>query len=389
MLPLARSYARITLTVLPLCVALSLAACRARDNGSEQMVIPEIVRANLYVSPNGNDSNPGSEEEPFRTILRAAQVVTPGTTVHVAPGVYTGGFRTGASGTAEARIVYQSTEKWAAKIVPPLNSTSSTAWQNRGSYVDIIGFEVDGSQYQGGAKWLSGIYNGGSYVSVRANHVHHVGNDVPCDSAGGSGISVDGYYRGTKAEVVGNSVHDIGPDTCRFIHGIYVSTSATVKNNIVYRVSGAGIHLWHDATNVLIVGNTVAASEIGIVVGGGDFYHSLGPNDRTQVVNNIVYDNKIGVTEQGATGKNNSYRNNLVFQNTGGDWKLAEGMGHTGTISAPPGFMVYNRKGASDFRLTAKSPAVGKGLRSSADSAERDFDGNPRGASVDIGAVQH
>jgi hypothetical protein len=124
-------------------------------------------------------------------------------------------------------------------------------------------------------------------------------------------------------------------------------------------------------------------------VGGGDFYHSQGPNDRTQVVNNIVYDNKIGVTEQGATGKNNSYRNNLVFQNTGGDWKLAEGMGHTGTISAPPGFMAYNRKGPSDFRLTAKSPAVGKGLRSSGESGERDFEGNPRGASVDIGAVQH
>jgi parallel beta-helix repeat protein len=385
----AISYARITLTVLPFCVALSLAACRARDNGSEQMVIPEIVRANLYVSPNGNDSNPGTEDEPFRTILRAAQVVTPGTTIHVLPGSYTGGFKTAASGSAEARIVYQSTEKWAAKIVPPLNSNSSTAWQNRGSYVDIIGFEVDGTQYQGGTKWVSGIYNGGSYVSIRANHVHHVGNDVPCDSAGGSGIGVDSYYRGTKAEVVGNSVHDIGPETCRFIHGIYVSTSATIKNNIVYRISGAGIHLWHDANNVLIVGNTVTASDIGIVVGGGDFYYTLGPNDRTQVFNNIVYDNKLGVTEQGATGKNNSYRNNLVFQNTGGDWKLSEGMGHTGTISAPPGFTAYNRKGTSDFRLTAKSPAVGKGMRGSADNGERDFEGNARGANVDIGAVQH
>jgi Protein of unknown function (DUF1565) len=385
----AHSCARIALTVLPFCVMLSLAACRVRDNTSEELVIPEIVRANLYVSPNGNDSNPGTEEEPFRTITRAAQVVTPGTTVHVAPGVYTGGFKTMASGTAEARIVYQSTEKWGAKIVPPLNSTASTAWQNRGSYVDIIGFEVDGSQYQGGAKWVSGIYNGGSYVSIRANQVHHVGNDVPCDSAGGSGIGVDGYYRGVKSEVVGNSVHDIGPEICRFIHGIYISTSATVKNNIVFRISGAGIHLWHDANSVHIVGNTVTTSEIGIVVGGGDFYHTQGPNDRTQVVNNIVYDNKVGVTEQGATGKNNSYRNNLVFQNSGGDWKLSEGMGHTNTIAAPPGFTAYDRKGTSDFRLTARSPAVGKGLRSSGDSAERDFEGNPRGASVDIGAVQH
>lgn len=385
----AHSYARIALTVLPICVMLALTACRSRDNAYEQLVIPEIVRANLYVSPNGNDSNPGSEEEPFRSITRAAQVVTPGTTVHVAPGVYTGGFTTTASGTAEARIVYQSTEKWAAKIVPPLNSVSSTAWQNRGSYVDIIGFEVDGSQYQGGTKWLSGIYNGGSYVSIRANQVHHVANDVPCDSAGGSGIGVDGYYRGVKSEVVGNSVHDIGPAACRYIHGIYISTSATVKNNIVFRISGVGIHLWHDANNVLIVGNTVTTSDIGIVVGGGDYYHTQGPNDRTHVYNNIVYDNKIGVAEQGATGKNNSYRNNLVFQNPSGDWKLSEGMAHAGTISAPPGFIAYDRKGTPDFRLSARSPAVGKGIKSSGDYAERDFEGNPRGANVDIGAVQH
>jgi hypothetical protein len=353
------------------------------------MVIPEVVRANLYVSPNGSDSNPGTDEEPFRTIGRAAQVVTPGTTVHVAPGVYTGGFKTMISGSAEARIVYESTEKWGAKIVPPLNSSSSTAWQNRGNYIDIIGFEVDGSQYQGGAKWVSGIYSGGSYVSLRGNHVHHVANDVPCDSAGGAGIGVDGYYHGIKSEVVGNNVHDIGPEACRYIHGIYVSTSATVKNNIVYRISGGAIHLWHDANSVLVTGNTVTASDVGIIVGGGDYYHTLGPNDRTQVANNIVYDNKAGIVEQGATGKHNTYRNNLVFQNGNGDWKLSEGMSHSGTISAPPAFLSYDRKGTPDFRLSGKSPAVGKGLRTSADSVEPDFEGKPRGAVVDIGAVQH
>jgi hypothetical protein len=366
-----------------------LAACRMRDTASEQMVTPEVVRANLYVSPNGSDSNPGSEEEPFRTIMRAAQVVTPGTTVHVAPGMYTGGFKTTASGSAEARIVYESTEKWGAKIVPPLNSNSSTAWQNRGNYVDIVGFDVDGSQYQGGAKWVSGIYSGGSYVAIRANQVHHLANDVPCDSLGGAGIGVDGYYHGIKSEVAGNSVHDIGPDNCRFIHGIYISTSATVKNNIVYRISGAAIHLWHDANNVIVTGNTVTASDAGIVVGGGDFYHTQGPNDHTQVSNNIVYDNKIGVTEQGATGKHNIYRNNLVYQNTAGDWKLSEGMGHSGTVAAPPSFVSYDRKGTPDFRLTPKSPAVGRGLRNSTDASERDYEGKSRGGAVDIGAVQH
>lgn len=385
---LVPTLARFALTALPCCLMVSLAACRMRDGGPEQLVIPEVVRANLYVSPSGNDSNPGTQDEPFRTIVRAAQVVTPGTTVHVAPGVYTGGFKTTASGSMEARIVYESTERWGAKIVPPLNSNSSTAWQNRGSYVDIVGFEVDGSQYQGGAKWLSGIYSGGSYVSIRNNQVHHIANDVPCESSGGAGIGVDGYYRGIKSEVTGNSLHDIGPDSCRFIHGIYVSTSATVRSNIVFRISGAGIHLWHDANNVLIAGNTVTGSDAGIIVGGGDYYHTHGPNDRTQVLNNIVYDNRSGIVEQGNTGKRNSYRNNLVFQNNGADWKLSEGMSHAGTIAAAPGFVAYDRKGLSDFRPGAKSPVLGKGVRA-ADGADLDFEGKLRGQSIDIGAVQH
>ncbi|GAB3458614.1 hypothetical protein GCM10027321_14560 [Massilia terrae] len=379
---------RFALTALPCCLVVALAACRMRAGGSEQLVIPEVVRANLYVSPSGNDSNPGTADEPFRTIMRAAQVVTPGTTVHVAPGVYTGGFKTTANGSMEARIIYESTERWGAKIVPPLNSGSSTAWQNRGNYVDIVGFEVDGSQYQGGAKWLGGIYNGGSYVAIRNNQVHHIANDVPCESSGGAGIGVDGYYRGVKSEVTGNSVHDIGPDNCRFIHGIYISTSATVRSNIVFRISGAGIHLWHDANNVLIAGNTVTGSETGIVVGGGDYYHTQGPNDRTQVLNNIVYDNRSGIVEQGNTGKHNSFRNNLVYQNNGADWRLSEGMSHSGTIAAAPGFVAYDRKGTSDFRPGAKSPAVGKGVRA-ADGADQDFEGKVRGQSIDIGAVQH
>lgn len=384
---LARTLVRSALTALPCCLMVALAACRMRDGGPEQMVIPEVVRANLYVAPSGNDSNPGTQDEPFRTIVRAAQVVTPGTTVHVGPGVYTGGFKTTASGSMEARIVYESTERWGARIVPPLNSNSSTAWQNRGSYVDIVGFEVDGSQYQGGAKWLSGIYNAGSFVSIRNNQVHHVANDVPCESSGGAGIGIDGYYRGVKSEVIGNSVHDIGPDSCRFIHGIYISTTATVRSNIVFRVAGAGIHLWHDANNVLIAGNTVTASETGIVVGGGDYYHTQGPNDRTQVLNNIVYDNLSGIVEQGSTGKHNSYRNNLVFQNNGADWRLSEDMRHAGTIAAAPGFVAYDRKGTSDFRPGPKSPVLGKGVRV-ADGADLDFNGKLRGQGIDVGAVQ-
>src|SRR5207253_874557 len=82
---------------------------------------------------------------------------------------------------------------------------------------------------------------------------------APCTSAGASAIGVDGYYRGVHTDVLNNTVHDIGPAGCRFDQGIYMSTSGVVRNNVVYRVAEAGIHLWHDANHVVIAHNTVAA----------------------------------------------------------------------------------------------------------------------------------
>jgi len=141
---------------------------------------------NYYVSPTGSDTAAGTKAAPFKTLARAAKAVTKaGTTVFVAPGTYDGGFKTTANGTAAARIYWVSTTKWGAKIVPPANSTNKNAWDNRGNYVSIIGFEVDGSKVRSGTKWTLGIYTGGSYNVIEGNHVHHTATTIPCNSAGG------------------------------------------------------------------------------------------------------------------------------------------------------------------------------------------------------------
>lgn len=43
-----------------------------------------------YVAPNGNDSNPGTESEPWQTIQKAADTLQPGETVYIRGGTYTG-----------------------------------------------------------------------------------------------------------------------------------------------------------------------------------------------------------------------------------------------------------------------------------------------------------
>ncbi len=338
---------------------------------------------NYYVDPNGNDSNPGTASLPFQTILRASKVSLPGTTVHVAPGVYTGGFKTTMSGTEAHRIYYVSSVAWGAKIVPPISSDTKAGWDNRGSYVDIVGFEIDGSASRNGMKWRHGIYNGGSYVAIRNNHVHHIALDTPCNSGGGAGIGVDSYYRGIKSDVIGNSVHHIGAPGCRFVQGIHISTSGSARFNVVYNVGGAGIQMWHDANNVTVSNNTVVGSATGILVGGGDFYHTKGPNDYTSVHSNIVYDNKVGIAEHGLTGTHNTYRNNLVFQNSTADWQLRNGITHTGTVTLAPQFVRYARKGSVDLRLRSGSPAIGKGIEEQGPGKAPST-----GAGIDIGAYQ-
>ncbi|HEY0488892.1 MAG TPA: DUF1565 domain-containing protein [Telluria sp.] len=343
---------------------------------------------NLYVSPTGSDSASGSKAAPFRTISRAIKSLRPSTTVWVAPGTYTGGFRNTVSGTASARIYFVSTTKWGAKIVPATTSPNNFAFDNRGSYVDIIGFEINGSAYKYGTKWRYGIYNGGSYDSIRENYVHHIAKNVPCDSAGASAIGADSYYKGVKADIISNVVHDIGPAGCHFIQGIYMSTSGTIKNNAVYRVAEAGITLWHDANNVIITNNTVTSSGSGIVVGGGDYYFRTAGADNVHVYSNIVYDNKYGISEQGKTGTTNTYRNNLVYQNTY-NWTLKNGLKHYNTVSANPGFTAYSRTGTQNLKITSASPAIARGTSTYAHPT--DIVGRPRTSTTgfDIGAYQH
>ncbi|MFL6660055.1 MAG: DUF1565 domain-containing protein [Massilia sp.] len=372
-------------------VPANLAALAVTDDDAAPSLAALAAPAarNLYVAPGGADSNPGTAEAPLRSLWRAAKLATPGTKVFVAPGTYEGGFRTSTSGTAGARIVYLSTVKWGAKIVPPRDAPNKVAWDNRASHVDIVGFEIDGRAYAGGQRWSHGIYSAGSYASIRNNHIHDIAQHSSCTSAGGAAIGVDSYYHGVYADVIANLVHDIGPAGCRYVQGIYVSTSARVKNNVVYRVAEGGIHLWHDARHVYISNNTVSDSDTGIIVGGGNFYFATGPNDYTEVYSNIVVNNRMGISEQGQTGLNNHYHNNLVYQNSRYNWALRNGLTPVATVSAPPRFVSGVDTAAPLLRPALGSPAIGMGSAAFAETT--DFDGRPRNreAGYDIGAYQH
>jgi len=346
-----------------------------------------------YVATTGSDSSPGTQSQPFKTIRKASQVATAGTTVHVGAGTYTETIRTKNNGTASSRIRFVSYVKWGAKIFPRANSTSEHVWDIRGNYVDINGFEVDGSRC---TSCVDGIYMGGSYDRVINTHVHNIANNIPCLSHGAAGIIGDHYYGGTRNDVIRNVVANIGVVPCTFHQGIYMSTSGVVVNNIVNNVSAYGIHLWHDATNVTVVNNTVfnngspGSDGGGIMIGSGEYYNFSGPGDHNTVSNNIIYNNKgAGIQENGNTGKHNTYTNNLVYGNTT-DWSLQNGLMHTNTITADPRFVNYLANGTGNYHLAAGSPAIDRGIEAFY-VPTKDFGlrRRPRGAASDIGAYEY
>jgi hypothetical protein len=346
---------------------------------------PEPALQVLYVSPTGADGNPGTQQQPFNTIERASRAATAGATVYVAPGVYAGAIRTRGAGRPGARIRFVSTVQWGARLQ---GSGKESVWTNHGDFVEISGFDISGSG-------RIGILNLGSHTLIEGNHVHHLAVSGGCTADGGAGID-NGDYAGSDGDIVGNIVHDIGvPGSCNGVHGIYSSNHrGRIVNNLVYRVSSYGIHLWHAATHVIVANNTLFANGSasmggGIIMGNGD-----GPGgavlNHTKVVNNIIYDHAAASIKEfcypghECTGTSNLVANNLVFKN-GQPISLRHGRAKN-TISKDPQFVDYRNDGAGNYQLKSSSPAIARGTYLLAAAVPTKPTSSPAPRTVDVGA---
>ncbi len=71
---------------------------------------------NYFVSPDGSDTNPGSETHPFRTFAKVSAVLQPGDSCVLRGGVYRETLRPGRSGTASQPIVFRAADGETAVI---------------------------------------------------------------------------------------------------------------------------------------------------------------------------------------------------------------------------------------------------------------------------------
>jgi len=167
------------------------------------------LAATYWVSTEGDDSNPGTSESPWRTIQQAADTIAPGDTVFVREGTYDERVTVPASGTGEGtRIVLQAESPRGARC---------TGFLITGDYVTVAGFEVEA-----GLDRPTGIVvDGGTGVEVRDCHVH----DCPL---GG----IDVANGATQARITGNLLEHNGQWGVR-VSGSYVLVEA---NEIAYTV---------------------------------------------------------------------------------------------------------------------------------------------------------
>jgi Right handed beta helix region len=394
---------------------------------------------NYYVNAEtGDDSYDGTAPThagggvgPWLTLRRAGLTATAGATVHVADGTYrvdgtigsTTSIETRNSGTPNAWITYVSDNKWGAKIVNTnvVNGPDNIAWAIEGDYQIVKDFDISGGPY-------TGIFVDANHVKVIGNHLHDI-SSTSC--VAGSFIYVNSPHQ--YVDTIGNVMHDGGtkpwPSDCGYWHGVYYGgvtdgpvRHGRISNNIIYRVSGWGIHFWHKVSHIDVSNNLIFSNvHGGILIGASDgstndYFHV---NNNMVIYNSNMLDNKGGpgslgwgiseyVSDGGTIGPHNSYLNNLVYENHasnawGGNWaNQAAGTNPSGVISgtviADPLLTNYQDSPAvptishgkivfsgADYHPTPISPAKNVGDCTSTPATDIDGAARSQGDACDIG----
>jgi hypothetical protein len=211
--------------------------------------------SSFYVSMAGNDSNPGTQTAPWRTVQHAADTVRAGSTVNVRGGIYQELVDIKASGNAtDGFITFRSypgeTAVLDAEHFAPNDRSAVLTIHNR-SYVRIEGFEI--RNYRTAEHRLTplgiSVMGSGSHIELLKNNVHHIeqtfdGRDAPGRGGNGFGIAVYGTDAKTPiSELVidGNEVHHLktGSSESLVVNGHV--TNFRITHNVVHDNNNIGI----------------------------------------------------------------------------------------------------------------------------------------------------
>lgn len=369
--------------------------------------------ATYFVATTGNNSNPGTKDKPFRTIAYAVDTMVAGDTTYVHGGTYNEyevKFRRPGTSTNLIRLLNYPGE------FPIINFTDQTPYnrvliENANGYNRAMGWiTIEGFEIRNGYDGIK-FYNLHDGV-IRRNWIHDNHNQ---------GI----LGNGTRVLVDRNVINHNGPfatrPTSNLEHGIYMNgTAITITNNLIYdnmaygiQMNGSSSSLYNSTKhagpefavshNWIIANNTFAynSNRSGIVVWGSTC-------NNARIENNIFYENAVTLPNSAAQGiefvstscTGLQIRNNHFYASgSGGAAALGsraiEGVhymqsGNIVNVSDPAFVKAPAELPASpNFFLTARSPAIDKGLPLAETRVAFDGTTRPQGPAYDIGASEY
>ena len=222
------------LTVLVLFVWISAAAAQANTS--------------YYVATTGNDSGPGSQSEPWKTIQHAADTARAGSTVNIRGGTYGERVRINVSGNANhGFITFRSYPGEVAVMdasrFPPQGRQGVLTIQDQ-SYVRIERLEI--RNFRTAEHHLTpmgiNVIGSGSHIELLNNNVHDIQQTFPGrhkPGSGGNGFGIAVYGTNAQAPITdliidGNEVHHLKTGS---------SESLVVNGNVTnFRITHNKVH---------------------------------------------------------------------------------------------------------------------------------------------------
>jgi hypothetical protein len=288
-----------------------------------------ITGASRFVGPNGDDTNPGTEDRPWRTLSKACTELRPNMVVYLMAGTYYGPATAWVQGTENApaairavegaEVVITYSDEWVKAEADKLVSVEpSEDIRNRAMGKDGQGRHYPGLlTLSGGFIEVSGLH----FVGVRDRLPHNLYSENGISISGGTGYRIldneieNVGHCGVKPMdhgehgflIEGNFIHDLGQT--QHDHGIYCpSHDGVIRRNLILNSTGYGIHAYSLPQRIVISHNIVAGhAAYGIILGGPD----------AQVSHNIVFGNHEGGLFFFREGCRNAVVKNNIFWGPG------------------------------------------------------------------------
>lgn len=258
---------------------------------SQKVFMPVIQNGmdGYFVSPNGNDSNPGTINQPWRTIQKAANTLIAGQTVKILPGTYFEKFAPAHSGNANGYITYTADP---GTVILDGTGVSLSAGYLGDGLVQILGK---------------------SYIKVENLTLRNA--SINCLNISANSADVKASY----IEITGLNIQNCN---LKGINARY-SDHIILKDNLINHVNYAsGIGIWY-STNVIIDHNTITNAHY--------FHECQGAYDEVLTISGVnhfeVKNNTLDTTEPYPPGFcsgaeklgidiKESSQNGQVYQNT-------------------------------------------------------------------------